>query len=242
MDPVEGVIIVLVALVASTLAAVTGFGASLLLLPVLTWSFGVRDAVPMLAVVQICTNLARVGLNREDIVLPVARRFSMGSVPAAIIGGIVFAAAPASALGRLIGVFMILSVIFRHTAPGRRLKVSRESFLPLGAAFGFIDALVGSAGPIQAPFFLAAGLTGAAYIGTEALASVVMQGTKLAVYGGFSLVSWTAIVYGLAIGAVMFAGSYIGRGIVRRISPGRFSLIIEGMLLIAGVILIAGVT
>ena len=233
-------VIVLVALIASTLAAVTGFGASLLLLPVLAWSFGVRDAVPILAVVQVCTNLSRVWLNRGDIVLPVARRFSLGAVPAAILGGIVFVTAPASALGRLIGVFMLLSVVFRHTPVGRDLKVSHGSFLPLGFGFGFLDAIVGSTGPVQAPFFLAAGLTGAAYIGTEALASLVMQSVKLAVYGSFSIVSLTAVAYGLAIGAVMFVGAYLGRDLVRRIAPARFSLIIEGVLVVAAVILIVG--
>ena len=236
----EGLVIVLVALVASTLAAVTGFGASLILLPILTWTFGVRDAVPMLAVVQVCTNLARVWFNRDDIVVPIARRFSMGAVPAAVLGGIVFATAPASALGRLIGVFMLLSLAFRHTRIGRNLTVRQETFLPLGAGFGFLDAMVGSTGPVQAPFFLAAGLTGASYIGTEALASVIMHGTKLGVYGGFSLVTGTAVAYGLAIGAVMFLGAFFGRGILQHISPGRFSLIIEGVLVVAGVLLIVG--
>jgi uncharacterized membrane protein YfcA len=236
----EIAVIVLVALVASTLAAVTGFGASLLLLPVLTWSFGVRDAVPILTVVQVCTNLARVYLNRGDIVYRIAKRWSLGAVPAAIVGGIVFATAPAAFLGRLIGVFMIGAVVFRHTRIGRNLEVREETFLPLGAAFGFLDALVGSAGPVQAPFFLAAGLTGAAYIGTEALASLAMQGTKLAVYGGFNLVDGRSILFGLAIGSVMFVGAYFGRHIVRQITPARFSLIIEGVLLLAGALLIFG--
>jgi uncharacterized membrane protein YfcA len=234
----EAAVIVLVALVASTLAAVTGFGAALILLPVLTWSFGVRDAVPILTVVQVCTNLSRVWLNRREIVLPVARRFSLGAVPAAVLGGIVFATAPAAALKPLIGVFMILSVLFRHSGAGRNLRVRLEAFLPLGAGFGFLDALVGSAGPVQAPFFLAAGLTGAAYVGTEALASALMQGTKLAVYGSFSLVSLRAVGFGLAIGSVMFVGAFLGRGILRHVSPGQFSLIIEGVLLLAGVLLI----
>jgi uncharacterized membrane protein YfcA len=235
---VQGVVIVLVALVASTLAAVTGFGASLLLLPVLTWAFGVRDAIPILAIVQVCTNLSRVWLNRGDIVLPVVRRFSLGAVPAAVLGGIVFAAAPAAALGRLIGVFLILSVLFRHSAAGRRMKVKAAAFLPLGIAFGFLDAIVGSIGPVQAPFFLAAGLTGAAYIGTEAAASAVMQGTKLAVYGSFNLVTGPALFFGFAIGAVMFVGAYLGRNILQHVSPGGFSLIIEVMLVAAGVFFI----
>jgi uncharacterized membrane protein YfcA len=177
-------------------------------------------------------------LNRDDIVFPVARRFSLGAVPAAVLGGLVFAAAPAAALRPLIGAFLILSVVFRHSAPGRRFQVSLKTFLPLGAVFGFLDALVGSAGPMQAPFFLAAGLTGAAYIGTEALASAVMQATKLSVYGGFNLVNVEVAAFGLAIGAVMFVGSYLGRGLLRRVSPGQFALIIEAVLVASGILLI----
>jgi uncharacterized membrane protein YfcA len=49
-----------VALVASTLAAVTGFGGAAVLLPVLVIAFGVRDAVPILTVAQLIGNASRV--------------------------------------------------------------------------------------------------------------------------------------------------------------------------------------
>jgi hypothetical protein len=46
-----------------------------------------------------------------------------------------------------------------------------------------LSALLGSVGPLMAPFFLAHGLVKGVYIGTEALPTVVMHVTKLVAYG-----------------------------------------------------------
>jgi uncharacterized membrane protein YfcA len=61
------------ALLASFLAATAGFGGAVVLLPVLVWAFGVRDAVPILTVVQVVGNGSRVVFNRRDLVWPAGR-------------------------------------------------------------------------------------------------------------------------------------------------------------------------
>jgi len=51
------------AFLASTLAAVAGFGGAAVLLPLLVLVFGVRDAIPILTVAQLIGNLSRVWFN-----------------------------------------------------------------------------------------------------------------------------------------------------------------------------------
>jgi uncharacterized membrane protein YfcA len=65
------IVVALTALVANALAAGAGFGGAVVLLPVLVWAFGVREAVPILTVVQVVGNGARVGFNRRELVGPV---------------------------------------------------------------------------------------------------------------------------------------------------------------------------
>jgi uncharacterized membrane protein YfcA len=48
------------ALGASTLATVAGFGGAAIMLPVLVWVFGIGDAVPILTIAQLMSNLSRV--------------------------------------------------------------------------------------------------------------------------------------------------------------------------------------
>ena len=176
------VVLALTALFASTLAAVTGFGGAAVLLPVLVVIFGIREAIPILTVAQLVGNGSRVWFNRQEVNWRVVAWFALGGVPMALLGGYLFAKAPLSALTRLLGAFLLLIVVWRHLRPRRARPFPVAAFVGIGAGASFLSALLGSVGPIMAPFFLAYGLVKGAYIGTEALSTVVMHVTKLVAY------------------------------------------------------------
>lgn len=232
-------VVSLAALLASILAAVAGFGGAVILLPVLVWTFGVRDAVPILTVVQLIGNLSRVYFNRRELVLPVVAWFALGAVPLAVLGGLLFATAPAPVLKRLLGAFLLAAVAYRHTAFGRQARLGLQGFAWLGAGAGFLSALVGTVGPLAAPFFLSYGLVRGAYVGTEALTAVVMHVVKLAVYGGVALLTPTSVATGLAIGAVMILGTYVGKRLLECVPERAFPLLIEAVLVVSGLQFVA---
>ena len=234
-------VVALTALAASVLAAVAGFGGAVVLLPVLVWAFGVREAVPILTVVQMVGNGARVALNRRELVWPVVGWFSLGAVPSAALGGMLFVTAPTPFLQRLLGLFLLAAVVYRHTAAGRRARLPLRGFAGLGAAAGFGSALLGTVGPVVAPFFLSYGLVKGAYIGTEAAATVVMHTTKLVAYGGAGVLGSGAALTGLALAPAMFAGSWVGKRVLARVTERAFATIIDAVLLVSGALLIAGV-
>jgi uncharacterized membrane protein YfcA len=224
-----------VALAAGTLAAVTGFGGAALLLPVLVALFGVREAVPVLTVAQLIGNASRAWFNRAEIDWRVAGWFALGAVPAALAGGLLFAAAPVALLTRLLGAFLLGVVAWRRLGPRTERRMPLRAFAPLGAGSSFVSALLGSVGPLMAPFFLAYGLAKGAYIGTEALCSLLMHVVKLGVYGGTDLLSVNGLLVGLFVGAVLIFGSYLGKKIVDRVSERVFVLLVEATLVVAGV-------
>ncbi|MDA1258810.1 MAG: sulfite exporter TauE/SafE family protein [Chloroflexi bacterium] len=226
------------ALAASTVAAVAGFGGAVVLLPILVWAFGVQDAIPVLTVAQLIGNSSRVWLNRSELSLPVVRWFAMGAVPTAILGGLIFATAPADALVRILGAFLLLTAAYRHTSFGKHTHIGLRGFLPLGGVSGAISALVGTAGPIMAPFFLMYGLVKGAYIGTEASAAVVMHVTKLGVYGGYALLELRTALAGVGIGLVMTVGSFAGKRILTRLPEAHFANVIEAVLITAGLLFV----
>ena len=98
-------LLALVAFVAALLAAVTGFGGAAVLLPLLVFVFGVREAVPILTVAQLIGNVSRVWFNRHQLNSPVVAWFALGGVPMALLGGFLFAHAPLAALTRVLGRF-----------------------------------------------------------------------------------------------------------------------------------------
>lgn len=233
-DSLHLVFIAAAALLASTLAAVSGFGGAAVLLPVLVASFGLREAIPILTVAQLIGNGSRVWFNRHELNWRIVGWFALGGVPTALIGGMVFARAPLPLLTRLLGVFLILVVAWRHLRPKATRKPPAWSFALIGAGASFLSALLGSVGPIMAPFFLAYGLVKNAYIGTEAMATVVMHVAKLIAYHQSSILPLHAVLAGLAIGPIMVFGSYLGKRIVEHLPEKVFVWIIEATLLLAG--------
>jgi uncharacterized membrane protein YfcA len=230
----------LAAFALAVLSSVAGFGGGVLLLPVFTAFFGLRAAIPMLTLTALASNGGRVWFNRYEIRWPLVGWFALGAVPFAVIGGFAFAYAPLAPLQRLLGVFLIGVVIWRHV--GRTPEgIGERAFVGVGAASGFGSALLGAVGPFTAPFFLAYGLTRAAYIGTEAASALTMHLSKLAAYGVGDLLTTQVLAYGLALTPATIAGTWVGRHLVDRMSDRVFVIVVEAGLVVAGMLFLVGV-
>ncbi|MFI2765224.1 sulfite exporter TauE/SafE family protein [Streptomyces echinatus] len=229
-------VMVTAAFATAALSAVAGFGGGVLLLPVFVAVLGTRDAVAVLTVAQLASNGSRVWFNRREVDRRLVGIFAIGAVPAAAAGALLFSTAPPPALTRLIGVFLLIMVVWRRWNP-RAARLDDRAFAAVGAASGFSSALVGSVGPIVAPFFLARGLLRGAYIGTEAASAVVMHLTRLVVFGGAAVLTATSATVGLALTPASAAGAWAGKKIVDRLPAHLFVLIIEAGLIASGLLL-----
>jgi uncharacterized protein len=229
MDP--WLLVVVAAFAAATLAAIAGTGGGVLLLPVLVSAFGVREAVPMYAIAHLAGNLARIRLNRADIDLGVVRWFCLGAVPCAVVGAWLFTRIPDTDLLRVLGAFLVASVLARRLA-GERFRIHHRGwFAPIGGAFATISGIVGSAGPFLAPFFLSYGLMKGAFIGTEALGTAIMHLVKLGAYQGLGAMTASIWLSGLVLAPVMIAGAVAGKHIVARIPVRAFIMLVDVIVL-----------
>jgi len=232
----EGVLLAICAFVASTIAAVTGTGGGIVLLPVLVSLMGPRDAIPTYTLAQFIGNLSRVWFNRREVQAKVVWWFSLGAVPLAILGGIFFTRMGDRTLVRLLGLFLIACAIWRRWRAEQPKGFPVRRFAAIGGIFAFVSATVGSAGPFLAPFFLAFGLVRGGYIGTEALGTAVMHVTKMVTYGAASAFSLHAVTIGALLGPLMIVGSYLGKRILDRLPERVFVAIVEIVMVVFGVL------
>jgi uncharacterized membrane protein YfcA len=86
------------------------------------------------------------------------------------------------------------------------------------------------------PFFLGYGLRRGAYVGTEAVCAAAVHLTKTLVYGRYALLTPETGGLGLAIGAVMFTGAFVGRRVLDRMSDRAFVLALELLVMALGVL------
>ncbi|MEE8394435.1 MAG: sulfite exporter TauE/SafE family protein [bacterium] len=230
-----------VAFVAALLGSVAGSGGSAVLMPVLVLYLGIRSAIPVLTIANLAANLSRVWFNRREIVLPVVGWFVLGAIPTALAGALLFTVAPPGVLTRGLGAFLIAIVLWRRVRLQAPTIAKAAWFAPLGAAFGLLAGLLEGVGPLMAPFFLAHGLLRGAYIGTDALATVFMQISKLAVFGSAALLGPQTVTAGLLLVPFMITGTLAGKLVVKRISERTFVALIDITLVVAGVgFLVAG--
>lgn len=135
-------------------------------------------------------------------------------------------------------------VMWRQLVPrfGRlRLTIhSPSTFGPLGAGFGFLYGFTEGVGPLMAPFFLTYGLVKGAYIGTDALSTLTLQGTKLVVFGHYDVLGAKVLGFGLALAPFMVLGSWIGKRTMNQLSPIWFTRVIELTLLLSGLAFVLG--
>jgi uncharacterized membrane protein YfcA len=222
------------ALLSAVLGSVAGTGGTAVLLPVLVHYFGIQAAVPMVTLANLAANVSRAVVHGREVDKPVVAWFTLGSLPLTVFGTWLFTVAPPEMLTRLLGAFLLAVVAWRRLRPLPPKKRSPAWFLPLGAGFGLLNGLVSGIGPLMAPFFLAYGLVKGSYIGTDALLTVFMQGTKLAVLSGARFLTAHVLWYGALLVPCMFVGALLGKRLLDRLPTWIFTLIIELTLVLAG--------
>lgn len=236
MDPLLVAGLGVAAFFAAIVGAIAGLGTAIIMLPLVTLAFGVRDAVPILTVAMLIGNAGRVWANRKEVNVAVARWFLLGAVPAALAGGLVFVSAPTSLLVRLLGAFFLLEVGLRHLHVGFVRRMRLRGFLGVGIAQGFMSGLVGAAGPVGAPFYLAYGLVKGGFVGTAAAGTVGMHLAKIAAYRSGDILGNRGLLVGVLLGVVMWGGAYAARWVVNRISEAAFVRVVEAVMVAAGML------
>ncbi len=234
MNILDMVVLVSTALFSAVLGSVAGTGGTAVLLPVLVHYFGIQVAVPMVTLANFAANASRVWIHWAEVDRQVMAWFTLGSLPLTVLGTWIFTVAPPALLTRLLGAFLIGIVVWRRLRSVPPQKRAPIWFFPLGLGFGFLNGLVPTVGPLMAPFFLAYGLIKGSYIGTDALITVGMQGTKLVVFGSAHFLTGTVLLYGALLVPFMFAGAFVGGALLERLPTWVFAIIIELTLVIAG--------
>ncbi|MFN4041119.1 MAG: sulfite exporter TauE/SafE family protein [Brevundimonas sp.] len=219
---------------AAAISGAAGFGGALLLLPLLTRTVGIEQAVPMLTVAQIIGNLSRVGLGWRVIEWRPAALFLGAAIPAAGLGALVFAELPTALIVRFVGIAILLFVGLRLTGV-LKFRASPPVLIIGGAGVGFLSGVVGSAGPLGAAIFLSLGLPPVAYIATEAVTAVGIHLTKIAIYQQQLSLGRAFWPLALGMGAAMFAGTWAAKRVVEKMPKVLFERVVSFLLIAVAV-------
>ncbi|WP_461335323.1 sulfite exporter TauE/SafE family protein [Bradyrhizobium embrapense] len=227
-----------VGLVAGTISGIVGTGSSIMLMPVLVYQYGPKQAVPIMAVAAVMANLSRILAWWREVDWRACAAYSITGIPAAALGARTLLALPSRAVDIAIGVFLIAMVPVRHWLAQHRLKANLWHLAIGGALIGYLTGIVASTGPLSVPLFLFYGLSKGAFLATEAASSLGLYVSKSVTFERFGALTPDIALKGLIAGASLMAGAFIAKRFVLRMKPEAFRLIMDGIMLAAGVSLL----
>ena len=132
------IFVLAVGLIAGTISGIVGTGSSIMLVPVLVYEFGPKEAVPIMAVAAVMANLSRIVAWWREVDWRACAAYSVTGIPAAALGARTLLILPSRAVDIAIGLFLIAMVPARHWLAKRDIKVTLWHLAVGGAVIGFL--------------------------------------------------------------------------------------------------------
>lgn len=233
-------LILAIGLIAGVVSGIIGTGSSIMLVPVLAYVYGPKEAVPIMAVAAIMANVSRILAWWREVEWRAFAAYAVPGAPAAALGARTMLALPPRAVDAAMGVFLLSMIPVRHWMAANLVRLRLPHLTAAGAVIGFLTGIVAATGPADVPFFLGYGLTKGAFIGTEAAASLAVYATKAVTFSESGVLPLDVIARALCVGASLMVGAFVAKPFVLRLGPETFRYVMDGLLLVSGASLLWG--
>ena len=227
-----------VALFASVVGGVSGYGTGALMPLVLVPLIGAEPVVPIIAISAMFTNSSRVTAflryadwRRAGIVL-------LAAVPTCVLGAWGYTRLSGAGAALVIGTMLILSVPLRRLLKYHGVKFG-DGGLALGSlGYGLVVGGTAGSGVILLSLLMAVGVEGAGVIATDAAVSIVIGIVKISVFGLAGVITAQVVAFALLIGIVALPGAFLAKAFVDRMPLHVHTAILDVVVLIGGVVMV----
>lgn len=233
------VLVLIVGLTAGAISGIIGTGSSIMLLPVLVFSFGSKQAVPIMGIAAIMADIAKVMAWWREINWRAVLAYSILGIPASALGAHTLIILPTTIINIFIGLFFIIMVPLRHWLSHKNIKVGLVQLSIIGGMIGYLTGIVVSTGPLSVSAFAFYGLVKGAFLATEAASSLMTSMSKVITFRQLGALPADAIIKGVITGLSLMLGSFVGKAFVVRMNPRLFQMLLDGLLIVSGIVILS---
>jgi uncharacterized membrane protein YfcA len=228
-----------VALFASVIGGLAGYGTGALMPLVLVPMVGAEPVVPIIAISSIFTNssrfvaFVRFADRRKAIIVIAAALFSTA------LGAYGYTRLTSAGASLVIGSMLILSVPLRRLLRKHSVRIGERGLAAGAVGYGVVVGGTAGSGVILLSLLMAAGLEGAAVVATDAVISLTSAAVKISVFGLTGVITAQVLALALLIGLVAIPGAFLAKAFVARMPVHIHTAILDAAVVTGGVVMIA---
>jgi uncharacterized membrane protein YfcA len=227
------------ALFASVIGGLAGYGTGALMPLVLVPLIGAEPVVPIIAISSIFTNFSRFAAyfryaDRRRALIVVG-----ASALTTALGAYGYTRLTSAGAAVVIGSMLILSVPLRRLLKRHDVRIGNSGLAAGAVGYGVLVGGTAGSGVILLSLLMAVGLEGAAVIATDAVVSLVTSVIKISVFGMAGVVSPQVLAFAVLIGVVALPGAFLARRFVERMPVHIHTAILDVAVMTGGVVMIS---
>jgi len=239
ISPLQLAVVAFVALLASVVGGVAGYGTGALMPLVLVPLVGAEPVVPIIAISAIFSNLSRATAYRRYIDRRRVGIVVLASAATTALSAYGYTMLSNAGAAVVIGAMLILSVPLRRFARRREIRINDRGLGFAAIGYGVVVGGTTGSGVILLSLLMAAGLEGASVIATDAVSSLATSLIKISIFGLAGVVSAQVIAFALLIGALALPGAFLAKTFVERMPLHVHTAILDAAVIVGGLVMIA---
>ena len=232
------VLVAAVALFASVIGGLAGYGTGALMPLVLVPLVGAEPVVPIIAISSIFTNTSRFVAfvrfadRRKAIIVIVAALLTTA------LGAYGYSRLTGAGASLVIGSMLILSVPLRRLLRKHSVRIGERGLAAGAVGYGVLVGGTAGSGVILLSLLMAAGLEGAAVVATDAVISLTSAAVKISVFGLTGIITAQVLALAFLIGLVAIPGAFLAKAFVERMPVHIHTAILDAAVITGGAVMI----
>jgi uncharacterized membrane protein YfcA len=216
----------ILAFVAEVIGTISGFGSSILFVPLASMFFDFKAVLAITAVFHVFSNLSKIYLFKIGIQKDIVLQLGIPAVVFVIIGALLTNIIPQKEIELVMNIILVLLSVFLIFNTEKKLEQSNKNLIVGGVSSGFLAGLVGTGGAIRGLVLAAFSLEKDSFLATSALIDLGVDFSRAIVYisSGYFLKEFLIFIPFLIL--ISIAGSYIGKLVLNKMPQKYFRNIV----------------
>lgn len=231
-------LVAMVALFASIVGGISGYGTGALMPLVLVPLVGAGPVVPIIAISALFNNASRVTAFLKYADWRRALIVVLAAAPTCVLGAWGYTHLSSAGAALVIGGMLIVSVPLRRLLKRHNVQIGDRGLTVGSIGYGVVVGGTAGSGVILLSLLMAAGVEGAGVVATDAAISIVISVVKVSVFGLAGVLTAQVICFALLIGIVALPGAFLARAFVERMPVHVHTAILDAVVLVGGVMMI----